>query len=103
MDSSIAAAGVTPRMRAELKAGLQELWVASLDDRARLAQRSAVPVLDDLLAVQRGASGKIGSQNRTAARREARLSPQPSILTCENTGVSEGTRTPDIQDHNLAL
>lgn len=54
---------VTPRMRAELKAGLQELWVASLDDRARLAQRSAVPVLDDLLAAQRGASSKIGSHS----------------------------------------
>ena len=54
---------VTPRMRAELKAGLQELWVASLDDRARLARRSAVPVLDDLLAVQRGASSKIGSHS----------------------------------------
>jgi hypothetical protein len=43
------------------KSGLQELWVASLDDRARLANRSAVPVLDDLLAAQHGASSKIGS------------------------------------------
>jgi hypothetical protein len=43
---------VTPGMRAELKAGWQELWVASLDDRARLAQRSAGPVPGNLLAAQ---------------------------------------------------
>jgi hypothetical protein len=41
---------VTPDMRKELTAGLQELWQASLKDRARLASRSTVPVLDELLA-----------------------------------------------------
>ena len=25
------------------------------------------------------------------------------LLTCTNTGVSDGIRTRDIQDHNLAL
>jgi integrase len=41
---------VTPGMRKELTNGLQEIWKASLKDRARLASRSAVPVPDELLA-----------------------------------------------------
>ena len=41
---------VTPGMRKELTDGLQKIWEASLKDRARLASRSAVPVLDELLA-----------------------------------------------------
>jgi hypothetical protein len=41
---------ITPRMRAELKAGLQELWEASLHERALIAERSAVAVLDGILA-----------------------------------------------------
>jgi hypothetical protein len=36
-------------MRTELTDGLPEIWKASLKDRARLASRSAVPVLDELL------------------------------------------------------
>ena len=27
---------------------------------------------------------------------------RPRLLTCAFTGVSEGIRTPDIQDHNVA-
>lgn len=41
---------VTPAMRKELTTGLQEVWEASLKERAKLASRSAVPVLDELLA-----------------------------------------------------
>lgn len=41
---------ITPRMRQELKDGLQKLWAASLHQHALLAPRSAVAVLDDLLA-----------------------------------------------------
>jgi hypothetical protein len=40
---------VTQGMRDELTAGLQSLWESSLAERARLASRSAVPMLDDLL------------------------------------------------------
>jgi len=40
---------ITPRMRAELKAALQELWEASLHKRALISDRSAVGVLDGLL------------------------------------------------------
>ncbi len=40
---------ITPRMRAELRDGLQELWEASLHERALLAQRSVVSVLDSEL------------------------------------------------------
>ncbi len=43
---------VTPGMRAELRAGLEQLWKSSLAERARLAERSAVPVLDSLLAAR---------------------------------------------------
>jgi len=37
-------------MRAELRDSLQELWEASLHERALLVQRSAAPVLDGILA-----------------------------------------------------
>jgi hypothetical protein len=37
---------VSPAMRTELKAALQERWEQSLRDRARLAPRSSVRVLD---------------------------------------------------------
>jgi hypothetical protein len=53
---------ITPWMRAELKAGLQELWVESLKQRARLAPMSRVAVLDALLALQREPAFKIRSQ-----------------------------------------
>jgi hypothetical protein len=52
-------------MRAELKAALQKRWAVSLRDRARLAHRSIVPVLDALLTEQGGSPNKIRSQNRT--------------------------------------
>jgi hypothetical protein len=41
---------ITTGMRADLRARLQELWEASLRERARIAPRSAVAVLDALLA-----------------------------------------------------
>jgi hypothetical protein len=53
---------VTPGMRADLVAGLQELWEASLRDRARIATRSLVGVLDTLLASWQEPTNKIGSQ-----------------------------------------
>ena len=37
-------------MRAELRDSLQELWEASLHERALLVQRSAALVLDGILA-----------------------------------------------------
>ncbi len=53
---------VSPAMRAELTTALQERWTASLRERAQLAPRSIVPLLDALLTQQRPPSGKIGSQ-----------------------------------------
>jgi hypothetical protein len=41
---------ITPGMRADLVAGLQELWETSLNERARISRRSPVQVLDTLLA-----------------------------------------------------
>jgi hypothetical protein len=40
---------ITPGMRKDLTVLLQELWVASLHERARIAGRSPVGVLDTLL------------------------------------------------------
>ncbi len=40
---------VTPGMREDLTVRLQELWEASLHERARIAARSPVGVLDSLL------------------------------------------------------
>jgi integrase len=53
---------VTPAMRADLRNGLQDLWEASLRQRARIAGRSAVGALDQLLAPARAPESKIGSQ-----------------------------------------
>jgi len=47
---------ITPGMRAELKAALQELWEASLHERSQIAARSAVAILDRLLAPFRGSA-----------------------------------------------
>ena len=44
---------VSPAMRSDLKAMLQERWETSLRERARLSALSIVPALDALLAVQR--------------------------------------------------
>ena len=52
---------ITPRMRAELRDGLQELWQASLDQRACLSRCSAVAVLDGIMASRRASASKIGS------------------------------------------
>jgi hypothetical protein len=41
---------VSPAMRIEVKAALQACWENSLRERARLAQRSSVHLLDTLLA-----------------------------------------------------
>ena len=43
---------VSPAMRANLKAALQERWENSLRQRARLSPGSIVPALDKLLAIQ---------------------------------------------------
>jgi hypothetical protein len=51
---------VSPAMRDELQAALQERWEDSLGARARLAPRSSVRVLDTLLADLRPAATKIG-------------------------------------------
>ena len=52
---------ITPRMRAELCDGLQELWEASLHERVLLAERSAVTVLDGILAGRNRPTFKVGS------------------------------------------
>ena len=53
---------ITPRMRAERYEGLQELWEASLHERALLAERSAVPVLEGILAGRQSSTAKVRSQ-----------------------------------------
>jgi integrase len=65
---------VTLAMRAALTGMLQDRWEASLRDRARLAPRSIVPVLDALLAARREPPHKIGSHSapKTGHQRAAR-------------------------------
>jgi integrase len=53
---------ITPRMRAELRDGLQELWETSLEERARLTERSAVAMLDSIMASRTGP--RAGSDRR---------------------------------------
>ncbi len=76
---------ITPRMRAGLNAGLQESWQRSLHERSRLAPRSAVAVVDGLLAPYRGSCSKIGSRfapriGHTEERNRAVAAPAPSDL-----------------------
>jgi integrase len=52
---------VSPAMRADLKAALQERWEAALRERTRINPRSIVPALDTLLAAQVPSSDKIRS------------------------------------------
>lgn len=52
---------VSPAMRTDLKAALQERWEGSLHERARLSPHSIVPVLDALLAACRPAPAAIRS------------------------------------------
>lgn len=54
-------AHVSPIMRADLKAMLQEHWEASLRERTLLSQRSLVLALDVLLVGQREPAIKIRS------------------------------------------
>jgi hypothetical protein len=61
---------VSPAMRTELKAALQERWEQSLRDRARLAPRSSVRVLDALLADLRPAPAGIGSAEHRGNRKQ---------------------------------
>jgi hypothetical protein len=52
---------VSPAMRVDLKAALQERWETSLRERARLSLRSIVLVLDGLLAAYRPVPANIRS------------------------------------------
>jgi hypothetical protein len=58
-------AGSASTSRPNLTEGLQRIWEASLDARVRLSERSAVPLVDGLLASRRkplagGSAPKIG-------------------------------------------
>lgn len=53
---------VTSRMRADLTDGLQNVWETSLRERVRLARRSAVSVLDVLLAPPSNPGAKADSR-----------------------------------------
>jgi hypothetical protein len=53
---------VSPAMRADLKAVLQERWQDALRERKRVSSRSVIPVLDTLLAAERADPAKIGSR-----------------------------------------
>src|SRR5713226_2905479 len=52
-----------------------------------------------------GSAGKSTQYDWSAdsRMREPRPSFRPGLLTCYFSGVSDGIRTHDIQDHNLAL
>jgi len=54
---------ITAGMRDDLTAGLQELWEASLHERAGISLKSPVLVLDALLAGFREPTTKIGSHS----------------------------------------
>jgi hypothetical protein len=102
---------ITPGMREDLVAGLQELWEACIRERAGISATSPVQALNSLPASFRDPTTKIGSQdrllfcsqNRAPERQKARPSSRSGPLICRFNGVGEGTRTPGPQDHNLVL
>ena len=55
---------VSPGMRADLKAALQERWEASLRERAQISPRSAVPALDALLSKIRSCQVPVPGRHR---------------------------------------
>jgi len=63
---------VSPAMRADLKAALQQRWESSLRERVRLSPRSTVPALDALLAAQTAAPVKIRSYLAPETRHRGR-------------------------------
>jgi hypothetical protein len=94
---------VSPAMRAELRAALQERWEASLCERARLSPRSSVPVLDRLLAAQREAkprSAPISLPKSDMGGGEPEVRDLRKPLACQFKGGAEGIRTPDPLDTN---
>ena len=97
---------IMPPWRQRLRAQLQELCEASLRERARLDEpaargfwtacsRRTAPPGNDLAPVL--------PQKRTVRSRKARPLSGAGPSSWDFSGVSEGTRTPDTQDHNLVL
>jgi integrase len=70
---------ITPGMREDLTAGLQQLWEAALHERAEIAVRSPVRILDTLLAgfqvpttkISSHSAPKIGHLNARRPRRRS--------------------------------
>jgi hypothetical protein len=83
-------AHITPRMRAELRDNLQELWEASLHGRALLSERSAVAVLDSFLPGSKRSTGKIRSHLAPnislPSRRCSRPNGQSSVSAVNSVG-----------------
>jgi hypothetical protein len=101
---------ITPGMREDLTAGLQELWAASLREQARISDVTS-PGAGLSPGQLSGADNRdrtqdrlpFWSQNRTPESQKARPSLRAGPLICGFSGVGEGTRTPGPQDHNNAV
>jgi hypothetical protein len=53
---------IAPEWRIDLTGGLQRTWEETLNQRAGISPRSAVPLLDGLLAAHRkSVSGRVGA------------------------------------------
>jgi hypothetical protein len=88
---------ITAGMREDLTVGLQDLWGASLHERARISTRSPVPVLDALLAGFRKPMAKIGSHSAPKSDTctpEGPASSRAGPLTCAFSGGERGDSNP---------
>ena len=83
---------IAPGMREGLLARLQELWEASLHERARISARSPLPVLDAVLARFREPTNKIGSpcRLRVGLRVGSRSAPKIGQLKARRPGRRHG-------------
>jgi integrase len=85
---------VSPAMRADLKAALQNRWESSLRERARISLRSTVPALDGLLTAQAAVPAKLGSQLAPKIRHSRWGSP--STLSTGRGDISDRVHGPAV-------
>jgi hypothetical protein len=85
---------ITPAMREEIRSGLQKVWESALYERALLSPRSAVAVVDAVLAPIRGAAKHDRLPNPPRiGQLHAGGSAEVTVrsLTCTDIGVDDGT------------
>ena len=83
------------RMRDDLKQALQARWEDSLRDRAAIAPRSPVPLLDELISQIPPNRPRRPARTTLAIRGEPELTASELARYLKTESGAKGTRTPD--------